>query len=541
MGKKNKIHIGLIRDNAVTTSGTVKDLFKDVCDSVTIKNGTDTVGTLYTDKSKEQFPTWIENFFQEESYKLSNASLFSANVKAVLHIEINNQGNIHHILIFFGNGRHLLKNDSLEERFGLKVILNIIDPESLRSLDKTALGSASKRSREQVSKEGHLHEFGVDIEQDLLNSITASIDKKFLDEVKTKTKINLSKTVSGRDTIMLSGDINIGNIKSILPLIISKFLEETIEYFEWVNNVKEIRSKNREDELKNELIKKIEKKNYSNISLVPPSIIEWSDVKCFRYVKKKSKDIDSLDARSLFELFSKDRNEIEEVFKKNIITISSSMDCINNKWNIYKCIYTEISINDSIYILSAGKWYEIKPSFIEKIDEDITRIYNDNTDYIPYNCQNYDNEQDYNEALAKHLGNAHCLDAKNIIHGGGHSRIEFCDIYTDNKMIHVKRFTSSAQMSHLFSQGRVSAELLLNDSEFRQKVLDGLKKLNAPTSLSKSKPNPRDYKIVFAIIGKEIKKLPLFSKITLRNTYNQLSNYGFTVLTKTIPIQSNTP
>lgn len=538
MGKKNKIHIGLIRDNAITPSGTVKDLFKDVCDSVTIENDTDTVGTLYTDKSKEHSPAWITNFFQKESHKLNNAFLFSANAKAVLHLEINTEGKPHHILIFFGNGRHLLKNDFLEERFGLKVILNIIDPESLRSLDKTALGSASKRSREQISKEGPLHNFGIDIEQDLINSITGNINKKFVNEVKRKTKINLSKTVSGRDTIMLSGNINIKNIKSLLPLIISKFLEETIDDFEWVNNVKDIRSKNRNNELRNELIKKIEKKDYSNISLVPPSIIDWSDVKCFRYVRKRSMDIDSLDARSLFELFPDNRDKIEEVFKKNIVTISSSTDSINNKWNIYKCIYTEININDSIYILSTGKWYEIKPSFIEKINTDIAKIDNDTTDYISYNNQNHSNEQDYNEALAEHLENAHCLDSKNIIHGGGHSRVEFCDVYTDDKMIHVKRFTSSAQMSHLFSQGLVSAELLLNDNEFRQKVLAELKNLKALTSLSESKPNPKDYKIVFAIIGKEIQNLPLFSKITLRNIYNQLSNYGFTVLTKTIPIQS---
>ena len=55
----------------------------------------------------------------------------------------------------FGFGRHLLNEGVIEERFGLKVVLNSVDHKSLRSIDKTSLGSVPKQTLEQVSREKH--------------------------------------------------------------------------------------------------------------------------------------------------------------------------------------------------------------------------------------------------------------------------------------------------------------------------------------------------------------------------------------------------
>ena len=63
------------------------------------------------------------------------------------------------------------------------------------------------------------------------------------------------------------------------------------------------------------------------------------------------------------------------------------------------------------------------------------------------------------------------MDRKNIRYGGGASRIEFCDLFINKRtLLHVKRYGGSSAMSHLFSQGVVSATLFLQDRDFRQKV-----------------------------------------------------------------------
>ena len=45
-----------------------------------------------------------------------------------------------HLFAFsFGGGRYLLRDDRLERDFGLRIVLNSVDPESLRSVDVRTL------------------------------------------------------------------------------------------------------------------------------------------------------------------------------------------------------------------------------------------------------------------------------------------------------------------------------------------------------------------------------------------------------------------
>jgi uncharacterized protein (TIGR04141 family) len=122
-----------------------------------------------------------------------------------------------------------------------------------------------------------------------------------------------------------------------------------------------------------------------------------------------------------------------------------------------------------------------------------------------------------------------------IHHGGGHSSIEFCDLLTgDKKLIHVKRYSGSAQLSHLFAQGAVSGELFVQDAQFRHKLNEELPeghKIKDPTQ----QPDPREYEIVFAIVvGTENLDIPFFSKVSLRNARRRLQGYGYTVTKKRI-------
>jgi uncharacterized protein (TIGR04141 family) len=130
------------------------------------------------------------------------------------------------------------------------------------------------------------------------------------------------------------------------------------------------------------------------------------------------------------------------------------------------------------------------------------------------------------------------MDQKMIFHGGGHSQVEFCDILTaDKQLIHVKHYSGSSQLSHLFSQGVVAGELFVQDEEFRQKVNDKLPdhaKFDDPSV----RPNPHEYEIVFAIISKFKKPLdiPFFSKVNLRNARRRLRGYGFQVSKQKIEV-----
>ena len=146
-------------------------------------------------------------------------------------------------------------------------------------------------------------------------------------------------------------------------------------------------------------------------------------------------------------------------------------------------------------------------------------------------------EQEFNGQLAKGHPGEYCLMDKKLIAFGG-NKIEFCDIYTKQKQfVHVKKYTSSAVLSHLFFQGFVSAESFL-DSDFR-KLVD--EKLEEGFKIGPcDKINANDYEVVFVIAQKDIAmnvrpKIPFFSKVTFRSVCRRLHKYGYKVSITGVP------
>jgi uncharacterized protein (TIGR04141 family) len=105
-------------------------------------------------------------------------------------------------------------------------------------------------------------------------------------------------------------------------------------------------------------------------------------------------------------------------------------------------------------------------------------------------------------------------------------------------------------LSHLFSQGIVSADLLLMNGEFREKArqrIAGLEKTrHVGTRFSQLFPSQRgitasSFRVVFAIIenwkNKTLaQRLPFFSKVNLRRCVHDFSRMGYRVAYKRIDL-----
>jgi len=190
-------------------------------------------------------------------------------------------------------------------------------------------------------------------------------------------------------------------------------------------------------------------------------------------------------------------------------------------------------LGDKLYVLNNGKWYEVAKGFTEEIHRDFVGMAM-STITLP-DCSVSD-EGEYNRVAASAVPGGCCMDSRLIMHGGGHSRIEFCDIYTaDKRLIHVKRYGNSAVLGHLFSQGVVSGELFISDGDFREKLnaeLPSTHKLIDP----RARPNALEHEIVYGIISHSEHQLdiPFFSKVSLRNAKRRLSSYGYKITLKKI-------
>lgn len=219
---------------------------------------------------------------------------------------------------------------------------------------------------------------------------------------------------------------------------------------------------------------------------------------------------------------------------KSVKAWSASTDSELNHWSIYKCMYGEITEGRDLYVINNGKWYQINNDFVTKINEFYNSVLLSEIILPNYN---HTTEGAYNKEVAQNNSSILCLDANNITYGGGHSKIEFCDLLTsDKKIIHVKKYAGSSVLSHLFYQGIVSGELFVTDTEFRKSLNNKLKgqwKLTKPDA----KPDARKYEIIFCIISnvdEDRPHIPFFSKVSFKTTKRRLEGFGYTVKLKKI-------
>jgi uncharacterized protein (TIGR04141 family) len=122
---------------------------------------------------------------------------------------------------------------------------------------------------------------------------------------------------------------------------------------------------------------------------------------------------------------------------------------------------------------------------------------------------------------------------------------------TDGSLVHVKRKSRSSTLSHLFAQGHVSAEALV-DGALRDQVRSAIQKASgaadpsgwlALVPPSSSVPERDKVTVTYAVIANSsatgVEWLPFFSRLTLMQTVRDLNRLGFTkVALVRVPVQA---
>lgn len=76
--------------------------------------------------------------------------------------------------VTWGQGCHLLETDGFEQDFGLKVVLNTVAPDQLKSVDAKTIDETTVRTRRDVSRDSPFTAFELDPSRDLLRAVTGT-------------------------------------------------------------------------------------------------------------------------------------------------------------------------------------------------------------------------------------------------------------------------------------------------------------------------------------------------------------------------------
>jgi len=511
------------------TAFLIKDGYKGIEEFLSFKNfrvvpvesGGKEIGTLIYKGGFQSKPTWVSIF--EGLQGFDSRGIFNQSSKAVYVLKHDDRW----FCFTFGYARHLINELAYERNFGLIVSLNLGDPSGMKSIDKTNVGHVSLHSREQATREIALANFEFNDDIDLLRSVTAKLPRNDGED---------QETVSGRDSVTIYTAVTIDALSEIAKRLYVAFNSTNYKRrYPWLGKIKEERDGQTIEALDSVLMSRIVKEEFEKVWLAIPELVVWEEIRGFalRYRAEESKkagpvlyqDLDIEEWRKVARIDT-DLSANQLKSKKIFVYWQDGRD--PSSWSVYRCLNAEVDLNRKKYILNDGDWYNIETSFVTEVNDFYDSVPSSKIQLPSYGTNT---EPSYLKSVAAGNGAYALMDRKEVMIGGGRSRVEFCDLYSNNKeIIHVKKYGGANLLSHLFSQALVSGDCFLHEPAFRSEVNkllpQGFKLAN-----SKDQPIAKEYEVCIAIMSK-VKgplELPFFSKVSLKHAARNLRNLGYKV------------
>jgi uncharacterized protein (TIGR04141 family) len=471
---------------------------------------------LFVSATPPHAPRWAR--YLEGRVSPAFSGLVTASSSAVLFVEASNRL----FAVTFGQGRYMIDDEALERDFGLRVVLNTVAPDQLKSVDAKTIEETTVHTRRDVSRESAFSAFGLDVSRDLLRAVTGTP----LDET-------LAHRLTGADSLGITTRVQLDGLPELASRLLKAHEETTYKKnFDFVDHLRPEKDPARIQELDRQLVEALAAGNLDDVHLAAPETLDWLELAGFQLSTADDDEDPEPDPRISVYLKSVAGQEISLFrLKRDRLLAMSSGDQVMADWAIYRCIVYQVESGGALYVLSGGQWFRVDLSYKEQVYADVEAL--PKLEGLP-DADAGNNEDAYNVKASAALG-ALCLDKK-LVFDGGPDKMEICDILTSTRqMIHVKQRGSSSTLSHLFLQGLNSADRLLSDDEFRKQARDVIKAVS-PASVDLipiARPDPADYEVGFVVITRSNRAtpltLPFFSVVSLRAATRALRGPGYRV------------
>ena len=485
-------------------------------------------GRIYIASTEENTVEWLDTLNSYTKDSLEGDLYKNKSNKAVLMLkyEKNEEEKDYIFSLVYGYGRTMLDDRYIVKNFGLRTAINLIEERNIKSLNSLNISrDFIDIQRQALSYVSH-SDLQVNTNADILKSISG----------KAPSSSNFS-SMSGADNLRFSAKSDV---------ILSELLEDVLNAYksdsykqkglEWIDYVQYVKEKEIISELDGVLLNHITNKSLENPIIAPNKIVSYLDIEGYfisgMNISHKIKEnfYDDIPSDQFWE-YLYEKIEDENIEDKIIDKLKScSLYCWTNDSahkisSIYDSLFIEIDHNNEKFFINNGDWFKIGSAYYGYITNKIDNIAIFSNPIVPSCAENW-NEGEFNEKFAASDPNRFKLFDKKNFHlpNYGHSKIEPADIITTEKQfIHVKKGGSSANLSHLFAQGVVSAQLYKNEKKF-------IKEINETFGEGYFKSDDK-IEVIYGIIDKRYDKkaseiLPFFSMINLSQHYDVLSSMG---------------
>lgn len=480
-------------------------------------------GVLYIERQRRREPRWVR--FVNTGLRDPLTGIRTATSSAALVLTAAG-----HLFVYsFGHGRHFLREDRVERDFGLRVVLNVVDPESLRSVDIRTLDETTLLTTRQASRDSTLGAFGIDVSRDMLRAVTGRPRDQ-----------GLARTVTGADRLAFTAELSIDQLADKCVALLDAYSSTTYkEQFGWIDNLRVVRDRTLSTTLDNELGTRLAANDLQRFHFAAPEQVNWDIAEGYRYsIDPRDAPLrDELDISEYVDAATIKRGHPPDLrhLRGDAILVMGAGEQPLQRWSIYRSLVFDMAFAGATYTLTDGHWYEIDANFADDVRTQVAGLADCDL-WFP-DANRGEREDAYLARAAPQMSAAAgfhvaLMDRRLARAAGARTGVEVCDLLSAlAHFIHVKKGNQSATLSHLFSQGTVSAELFVADPLFRAEARAHLTDTPCDSDDLFPAAVPRGhvtvvYGIVNAALGALEDTLPFFSQVNLVNAARRLRALG---------------
>jgi uncharacterized protein (TIGR04141 family) len=451
-------------------------------------------------------------------------------------------------VVTFAYAHVYLEDSKTEADFGLKVAINAVSDEKLRSVERSNIGAAI-RDFAQAAGQRDLRSFGFDDALDLIRKVSGRVaDNDFADMVTGSRALRFSKRIELADVPDAAVEA-VGFFKS------AAYKETGFRIIDFLSPVLDSTLQS----LLNQALITAIRDQTDEFEIALPEIVP-DHIGSFRFEHAGFSNFypdlslelycDGLGAR--LQTLS-----LEDVKNHTVAGYADNDERPFGYWSVYRSLVGSLVHKGERYALNEGHWYRINKAFKDAADRKFTDLCRKpDGKLLPFRkIQHavakggkpkitYQSEESYNKEMAEATGYL-LMDRKLIqideVAGLG---IEACDLldFEGRRFIHVKKSSrQSSVLSHFFKQGANAAQMLRKYEPFRIKLIETVRQHYGAAKARQLEDALKErWTVEFQIAdfprpdGKP--NIPFFSKLTLREEARDIEAMEFDVAVRFIKL-----
>ncbi len=443
--------------------------------------------------------------------------------------------------ITFSYGHVYLDDAKTEADFGLKVAVNAVSDEKLRSVERSNIGAAI-RDFAQAAGQRDLRTFGFDDALDLIRKVSGRVaDRGFADMVTGSRALRFSKKIDVIDVP--------DTALEAAALFESRAYRDT--GFKIIDFLSPVLDPVQQSHLDAALVSAIRQRSDDFEMSIPE--ITPDTMASFRFEHAQVSDFHPDLSLELYSTSLGDRLPkltIEDLKRHHVAAYFEDADIPPLHWTVYYSLVGSVVLTDERYALNEGAWYRVGQNFKEGADRTFDRLrVEPDAKLRPLKKivqpkekgkktkSAYQSEQSYNEEVAGESGYLR-LDRRLIqIDDRPGAGTEACDLLDidGRRLIHVKKSSrQSSVLSHFFKQGGNSAQMIRQYEPFRTGMIETVRTHYGPGKAKKLEVALRDrWAVDFRIADfprqDGTHNIPFFSKLTLQDEARNIESRGYDV------------